>query len=105
MIQGNRKHVLDKFQEYLSENYQMWRTKHHVEKSDAHLVTFMIDQDLIPSTQIQRFTITEAFAKLREEPYFQKTQAVHTLAHRFNVSERTVWNILKHRKTINEKNR
>ncbi len=94
-MEGNRKHLLDRFQRHLEERYQAWCDRHGVQKSDDHLVTFLIDQDLIPSMQIQRYAILNEFDKLSQSPEFHKTLTVNTLAHRFNISERTVWNILK----------
>lgn len=94
-MDGNRKHILDRFQEHLGESYETWCEKHGVVKSDSHLVTFLIDQDLIPAAHIQRYAILKEFDKLSKEPVFHKTQTVNTLAHRFNISERTVWSILK----------
>ena len=95
-MEGNRKHLLDRFQEHLGERYQTWCERHGVQKSDDRLVTFLIDQDLIPSIHIQRYAVLNEFDKLRKEPYFRKTLTVNTLAHRFSISEQTVWNILKH---------
>ncbi len=95
-MEGNRKHLLDRFQEHLNESYETWCERHSVPKSDTRLVTFLIDQDLIPAAHIQRYAVIREFGKLCEEPSFHKTQTVNILAHRFNISERTVWSILKH---------
>jgi predicted transcriptional regulator YheO len=100
-MDGNRKHLLERFQEHLDEHYQVWCERHDVRKSDDRLVTFLIDQELIPSVQIKRYAVRSEFEKLSKEPIFNKTQIVNTLAHRFNISERTVWNILKHGGTGN----
>ncbi len=102
-MEGSRKHLLDRFQEHLGERYQIWCERHGVRKSDDRLVTFLIDQDLIPSVQIKRYAVKSEFEKLSKEPCFNKTHIVNILAHRFNISERTVWNILKHSGTGNGK--
>lgn len=96
-MEGTRKLVLDKFEEHLKEFYGCWCEKHGINESNGHMVTFLIDQDLIPATKIQRFTILREFDRLKKKnPFYQKTQTVNLLAHRFNISERTVWSILKH---------
>ncbi|MBI1227821.1 MAG: hypothetical protein GC192_21480 [Bacteroidetes bacterium] len=100
-MEGNRKHLLDRFQEHLGERYITWCERHGFQKSDDRLVTFLIDQDLIPATLIQRYAVLREFDKLSKEPSFHKTHTVNTLAHRFNISERTVWSILKHGRTGN----
>ncbi len=104
-MEGNRKHILDRFQEHLSESYETWCERHGVEKSDGRLVTFLIDHDLIPAAHIQRYAVLREFDKMSGEPYFQKTQTVTSLAHRFNISERTVWNIIKQDKSSGGKKR
>lgn len=94
-MEGNRKLMLDRFQTLLNEGYENWCKIHDLDKSDDRLVTFLIDQELIPGTQIQRYAVRREFDKMRKQASFQKTETVNLLAHRFNISERTVWNILK----------
>lgn len=103
IMDGNRKHILDKFQEHLSENFDNWCRSQGVTKSDDRLVTYIIDQELIPPVQIQRYAILREYDKLSRQPAFQKSQSVNILAHRFNISERTVWNILKNGNTDGRK--
>ncbi len=100
IMEENRKHLLDQFTAYLYESYQAYCRRHKVIKTESRLVTFIIDQDLIPSTNIQKYSILREFEKLNKEPNaFNKTQAVNIIAHRYNISERTVWNILKKKKS------
>lgn len=91
------------FQKYLDHDYETWCKRHGLKKSDEGLITFLIDKDLIPASIIQRYAISREFEEMCKDPLHQKTQAVNSLAHRFNISERTVWNILRHEKEINAK--
>jgi hypothetical protein len=102
-MENNRKHLIDRFQVHLGERYGAWCERHGLQKSDEHLVTFIIDQDLIPFAQLQRFAVSNEFENLNQAAGYHKTQSVTTLAHRFNISERTVWSILKHGGTGNGK--
>lgn len=90
-----RKHILDRFQEHLQDNFETYCERHRIDKTDTHLITFLIDQNLIPAVQIQRYSVQKEFEQLLLEVDCTKIQAVGTLAHRFNISERTVWTILK----------
>lgn len=90
-----RKFILDRFQKHLQESFEAFCLRHDIEKSEQQLVTFLIDQDLIGSVQLQRFTVLKEFEYMNQMPNCPKTQIVDTLANRFCISERTVWNILK----------
>lgn len=90
-----RKFILDRFQEHLKASFEAFCLRHGIEKNDQQLVTFLIDQDLIAPVQLQRFTVLKEFERINHEPSYPKTYLVDTLANRFCISERTVWNILK----------
>lgn len=93
-----RKHLLDKFQVHLLADFNGYCQRHGLEPTNAALVTFMIDRELVPKPELQRFTVQQEVADIlgkSEENDLNKTQAVGIVAHRFNISERTVWNMLK----------
>ena len=97
-MEANRfkKLILDRFQEHLQHDYEHYRQLHDLEGTDEqHLLTFLIDQNLIPSAYIQRYTILQEFERVFPQQEFHKTHTVHLLAHRFCIPERTVWSILK----------
>lgn len=95
-----RKYILDKFQEHLRIDYEAYCTRHGLQNTNEQLVTFLIDQDLINPTQLQRYTVIQEFEKLKSEQHCPKTLAVDTLANRFRLSARTVWGVLRHTKSI-----
>ena len=92
-----RKYLLDKFQAHLRLEFDSFCKQHGLEGSNEHLATFLIDRDLVQKADIQRYTVLKEFALLYLSDQTNKTQAVSTISHRFNISERTVWNILKHK--------
>lgn len=94
-----RKYILDKFQEHLRLGYEAYCTRHGLQNTHEQLITFLIDQDLISPTQLQRYTVIQEFEKLKSEQHCPKTQAVDTLANRFRISTRTVWGVLRHTKS------
>lgn len=97
-MEETRKHLLDRFQEHLCRNFETYCLKHGIDQNEDRLIIFLIDQDLIPATHLKRYAVKKEYELLQEErSSFQKTQMVSILAHRFNISERTVWEILKHK--------
>ncbi len=97
-MEGSRKYILDKFLEHLEDSFENFCARHDIESNSSQLVTFLIDQDLIAPTNLQKFTIQREFAKISAEQNGPKTQMVGTLASRFSISERTVWTMLKENK-------
>ena len=93
-----RKYILDRFQEHLHTGFEVFCTRHGIEKTHDQFITFLIDQDLITASHLQRFTVLKEFEKIRSENDGTKTLVVDTLANRFRISERTVWSILKYAK-------
>lgn len=89
------KFLLDRFQEHVHQRFEAYCQKHDFKLTENGLITYLIDQELIPTIDLQRYTILREFEQLHIDRSFQKTQAVGMLAHRFHLSERTVWSILK----------
>lgn len=92
---GNRKYIMDRFQSHLLDKYKEYCDRHRINESVNGLITFLIDQDLIPEKNIKYFTVLQEFDDIYPNEAFHKTRTVNTLADRFNLSERTVWGILK----------
>jgi hypothetical protein len=90
-----RKYILDRFQEHLRAAYEAYCARHGIEDTNEQFITFLIDQDLISISHLQRYTVIQEFEKLKAEVQCAKTQAVGTLANRFRLSERTVWSMLR----------
>ena len=105
IMETNRKHLLDKFQEHLQQRFESWCQQHGVPISDDRLLTYLIDQELIPTSSILRYTVLREIEALCLEQQCQKTQSVGILANRFNLSERTIWNIIKNGNALQAKNR
>ncbi len=94
-MQETRKYLLDRFQEHVHQRFEAYCKKHDFKRTENGLITYLIDQELIPATDLQRYTILREFEQLHLQQSFQKTQVVGMLANRFHLSERTVWSILK----------
>ncbi|MEO1516805.1 MAG: hypothetical protein AAFV95_17420 [Bacteroidota bacterium] len=90
-----RKHLLDSFHKRLLQDYETYCDTHCFDKSTDGLVTYLIDQGLIQSPTIKRYTIQKEFDELYPDGNQKKTQVVDTLANRFNISSRSVWSMLR----------
>ncbi len=93
-----RKYILEKFDEHLRRSFEGYCLRHEIESTPSQFLTFLIDQDLIGATNLQRYTVLREYERISEEYDCPKTQMVDTLASRFNISERTIWTMLKHTK-------
>jgi len=90
----NRKLILDKFQEHVNISYNDFCRRHDIEASSESLITFLIDQNLIPAVSIKRFTVKQEF-KQSSELSIPKSKKIVALSDKFNIPERTIWGILK----------
>ncbi|HFA50772.1 MAG TPA: hypothetical protein ENJ95_17325 [Bacteroidetes bacterium] len=93
----NRKHILDRFQEHLNLSYGTYCERHGIPESLPGLITFLIDQGLIPPVAVKRYAVLKEFEELYPAQGNHKTRTVNTLADKFNIPERTIWGILKYR--------
>jgi hypothetical protein len=91
----NRKQILDLFETQLYSSYEVYCQKHGLQPDYKGLITYIIDQELINPSTIQKYTILKTFHDQCLDIRGQKTQTVETLADRFNLSSRTIWSILK----------
>ena len=98
MANETRKYLLDKFQSHLQDEFNSFCSRHDTGQTNQNLITFLIDQDLIPQSTIRKYVVLKEFSKVYAASEGNKTAAVGIISHRFNISERTVWNILKHLK-------
>jgi len=97
--------MLERFASFLTEKYQSYQKQHMPqEDSLSTFITYLIDHRIIESTTIKRYTILEEYEKIINNSK-HKTEAVNTLSERFNISERSVWSIIKdHRDRFEIKN-
>lgn len=92
-----RKYIVDQFQTHLKTNFEAYCGRHALEKTDEQFVTFLIDHQLIPLANLQKFTVLCEFEQMctNQSPKTRKSEMVGDLANRFCLSERTIWGILQ----------
>lgn len=94
-----RKTLIDCFESHLEREYHAYCRRHQIPESISGMITFIVDRNLIPDSHIRRFVILKEFQPLYEKNDQHKSITVEALADRFNLSERTVWSILRCKKS------
>lgn len=88
-------HLMDTFKAQLTKNFLTYCAKHSLKPNLEHFTSFLVDNNLIKDSALQRYTIAAIYKEMQLESLMNKTQIVETLADRFNVATRSVWNILR----------
>lgn len=97
-MSDTHKYLMERFALFLTENYQLYKRQHLPQEETLNsFITYLIDHRVIESVTIKRYTIIEEFSNIIVDSK-RKTDAVNILSDRFNISERTVWNIIKDHK-------
>lgn len=91
----SRKSILDIFFDKIELNFNHYCQKLEVESTNERLLTFLVDQELISNSNIQHYAILAAFEDAYQKNGEQKTKAVKEVAIRFNLSQRSIWNVLR----------
>lgn len=89
------KKILDTFQDQLTASYQNYCTRHGESPEIHNFILYALDQNLFSDTTVKRYCILKEFKK--ELPHYNnhKTRTVEAIAHRFHLSSRTVWSVVK----------
>ena len=91
-----RKILLDRFEEHVCNGFSDYCNRYGLNPNDtSSFLGFMIDQDLIATTRMQRYALLKEFETMDPNLTRHKTRTVHLLAHKFRISERTVWSALR----------
>lgn len=90
-----RKQIMDIFCEKLYTNFQTYCSEQQVPEKLDSFTTYLIDQELIDGRTIRQYAIQESFKEVNTTNDLKKTRVVELLANRFNLSTRTIWNILR----------
>lgn len=93
-----QKQVLDIFSQKLDANFEQYCQMHKLESNRAHFITYLYDQNLISNSAVKKYAILATFEDLFKQNEGRKTQTVNLLADRFNLTPRSIWNVLQKRK-------
>ncbi len=102
-MKPQRKQILDTFEEHVYFKFKKHCERHQLTFEIKSLITFLIDFEIISDKTVLYHVIVYEFEELYRQEKFQKTKTVAKLANRFNISERSIWNILKKAKIESRK--
>lgn len=98
---SNHLHLLYCFVKILKRDYIEFCEVHKMDKYELeNLINFIIDQNLISQSNINRHTILHDYKKLMLDNSMKKTHTVVVLASKYGISERSVWAILRKNSSI-----
>ncbi|MEM7656194.1 MAG: hypothetical protein AAF399_08710 [Bacteroidota bacterium] len=61
-----------------------------------HFLEFLLERNLISEPSLKQFTLAQEMSAILESGYFpNKTQAVQAIAQRYDVSESSLWQVVK----------
>lgn len=66
-----------------------------IDEKVEFFLEYLLEHQLIDDLTIRRYTIIKEFEKEYPKHNGHKTQTVYTIANKFNLSDRTVWTVLK----------
>jgi len=89
-----QKKLMDNFFSLIHADFKNYCERHHSVEDNDTFLTFLYDLNLLNENAIRRYTILEEYEKMHALPSFQKTKVVRLLANRFQVTDRSIWNIL-----------
>ena len=95
MKQATRKQEMEIFCKKLHLNFRQYCTEHQLPEELDNFTTYLIDQELIDNHTIRQYAILELFKDLYPENKHRKTHTVELLANRFNLTPRSIWNVLR----------
>lgn len=91
------KKMTDTFCETLLDNFAQHCHQQRQSPQVEELLTYLLDRDLIQKDTVRKYTVLEVFAKMEQTAAMKKTELVHYLAERFQISVRSIWSILSKR--------
>lgn len=84
------------FKKSVIEQFKVYCKREKVEPTAAELLEYIIQSEIIDDAKIRKYAIISVFEEQLPVYKYHKTNTVYHLAEKFNISDRQVWNILKH---------
>lgn len=94
-MQIYRKQLIDFFSALIHKDYKAYCERHHIPQNNDTFLNFLFTKNLFNESTVRRYTIHSEFAELNNTKKMTKSQAVRLLADKYNLSDRTVWNMIR----------
>jgi len=91
------KNLLNQFEIYLDANFKDYCKKHNKDVQETNqLIRYLIEHKVIKDTTIRRYAILKEYDQLiLDNVRLKKVELVRRLSKHFNLSERTIYTVLK----------
>lgn len=91
----NHNNVKSNFKSFLLAAFKAATPEFYEHSKAGVFIDYLLDHHLIEETNIRRYTILKEFEIEYPKHQFHKTQTVLTIANKYELSEWTVWTVLK----------
>jgi len=86
--------LLRKFRQSLQSSWEEHKINHQVPDSQDAFIEFLIDNEIIKTEIIRRYTIATEFQE-RAANYKTKSELIALLSERYKLSKRAIWNYIR----------
>ncbi len=83
------------FRNRMPKMFEAYCYERGVEPDTQNLITYLLDTEVIQRSKIRKFNVINEFKLQLQENGNIKTHAVNAVASRFDLSDRSVWAIIK----------
>ena len=87
--------LVEQFSNQLSSAFNNYCQVYRVENNSKNFLLFLIDQNLLNESDIRSYTIAREFAAISDNSLLNKTKIVNQLSKKYNLSDRSVWTIIR----------
>ena len=90
-----RKQLFDEFCTHIQLSFQEYCKETGVSDNSESIVTYLIDHQIIKPVTIRHYSISKEYEILLHANDNKKSQTVRLLAGKYNLSERSIWAVVK----------
>lgn len=90
--------LIDNFSALILSEFKEYCVKYEIEATQHDFLIFLLDKKLLDNNAIHKYAVIKEYAKISSSPDFKKTKAVKFISKKYNVTDRTIWNILSTKK-------
>ncbi|MEO1261055.1 MAG: hypothetical protein AAFZ15_19800 [Bacteroidota bacterium] len=94
-MEANQMFLFRQFEKKIQQSWDQYCKAHSVENRTEEFIAWLIDQQLISDTSIRRYTIISDYNNLYPDGKTKKTEVVRSLSLKYNLSERSIWTIIR----------
>ena len=86
--------LIRKFRQSIRSSWEQHKINHNIPDNQDSFIEFLIDNEIIKTEIIRRFTIAKEFHE-RAGDYKTKSELISLLSERYKLSKRAIWNYIR----------